>query len=295
MLVFLLITKRYNMPIRILIPTDFSKNAFNAIEYAMALFQEKPCEFYFLHTYFLPGYARENFFSPKPSDADFEKRKERAEAGMKRFKTRMKAYEKNDSHTCHYLNEFGSFYDVMQQKAENNNIDLIIMGTKGQTDSKSVILGSNSVNVMEKIRICPTLAIPSDIKYIKPNEIVLPTSFRTDYDEKEINTLLTIADLTGAPIRVLHVQNRRVMVEARRKNKELLDNLLKDANYTHHTLYDIDLKTAVQAFVQSRESEMIAFVNKKHNFFGSIFSNPLVKELGMHTSIPLLAMHDKKD
>lgn len=283
------------MPIRILIPTDFSKNAFNAIEYAMALFQEKPCELYFLHTYFLPGYARENFFSPKPSDADFEKRKKRAEAGLKRFKSRMKAYEKNDRHTYHYLNEFGSFYDVMQQKAENNNIDLIVMGTKGQTDSKSVILGTNSVNVMEKIRICPTLAIPSDIRYKKPNEIVLPTSFRTDYDEKEINTLLTIAELTGAPIRVLHVQNRRVMVETRRKNKELLDNLLKDANYTHHTLYDIDLRTAVQAFVQSRESEMIAFVNKKHNFFGSIFSNPLVKELGMHTNIPLLAMHDKKD
>lgn len=283
------------MPIRILIPTDFSKNAFNAIEYAMALFQEKNCEFYFLHTYFLPGYAKDNFFSPKPSDADFKKLKEKAETRMIRFKTRMKTYEKNEKHSYHYLNEFGSFYETMQQKAEDNNIDLIVMGTKGQTDSKSAILGSNSVNVMEKIRICPTLAIPAGLKYKKPNEIVFPTSFRTDYDEKEINTLLKIAEVTNAPIRVLHVQNRRVMVEARRKNKELLDSLLKNANYTHHTLYDIDLKTAVQAFVQSRESEMIAFVNKKHNFFGSVFSNPLVKELGMHTNVPLLAMHDKKD
>src|SRR5699024_2032857 len=246
------------MPIRILIPTDFSKNAFNAIEYAMALFQDKTCEFYFLHTYFLPGYARDNFFSPKPSDADFEKRKERAEAGMNRFKNRMKTYEKNKNHTCQYLNEFGSFYDLIQQKVENYDIDLIVMGTKGRTDSKSVILGSNAVNVMEKIRICPTLAIPSSVKYKKPNEIVLPTSFRTDYKQKEINTLLAIAELTEAPIRVLHVQNRRVMVEARRKNKELLDNYLKDANFTHHTLYNIDLRTAVQAFVQSRESELIA-------------------------------------
>src|SRR5699024_3046103 len=148
-----------------LIPTDFSKNAFNAIEYAMALFQDKTCEFYFLHTYFLPGYARYNFFSPKPSDADFEKQKERAEAGMNRFKNRMKTYEKNKNHTCEYLNEFVSFYDLIQQKVKNYNIDLIVMGTKGRTDSKSVILGSNAVNVMEKIRICPTLAIPSSLKY----------------------------------------------------------------------------------------------------------------------------------
>lgn len=283
------------MSLRILIPTDFSKNAFNAIEYALALFREKPCDFYFLHTYFLPGYAKENFYSPKPTDADNEKQKKRAEARLHRFKARMKIYEKREVHHYNYLNEFGGFYDVMQQEVKNNNIDLIVMGTKGQTDSKSVILGSNAVNVMEKIRSCPTLAVPATVKFKKPNEIVLPTSFRTDYKQKEINTLLTIAKLTNAPIRVLHVQNRRVMIEARRKNKELLDSYLKGANYTHHTLYDIDLRTAVQAFVQSRESEMIAFVNKKHNFFGSVFSNPLVKELGMHTNIPLLAMHDAKE
>jgi hypothetical protein len=55
------------------------------------------------------------------------------------------------------------------------------------------------------------------------------------------------------------------------------------------------LQEGVRCFVQSRESEMIAFVNKKHNFFGSIFSNPMVKELGMHTNVPLLAMHDLRN
>lgn len=280
------------MPIRILIPTDFSTNAFNAIEYAMALFKEKSCDFYFLHAYFLPGYAKDNFFSPKPSDTDFKKRKEKAVAGMTRFKSKMETYEKNDHHEFHYLNEFGSFYEVIHKEVKENNINLIVMGTKGQTDSKTVILGSNAVNVMEKIRSCPTLAVPSNIKYKKPNEIVLPTSFRTDYKQKEINVLTSIAKLTDSPIRVLHVQKRKTMIETRRKNRELLESYLKDSTYTHHTLYNVDLKTAVQAFVQSRQSEMIAFVNKKHNFFGSIFTNPMVRELGMHTNVPLLAMHN---
>lgn len=283
------------MPIRILIPTDFSENAFNAIEYAMALFRKENCDFYFLHSYYLPGYSKDNFFSPKPSNMDFEKRKEKAEIKMDKFKSKMEAYEKNDLHEFHYLNEFGSFYDLMQKKTKENDIHLIVMGTRGKTDNKTIILGSNAVNVMEKIRTCPTLAIPSNIQYTEPNEIVLPTSFRTDYKQKEISTLTTIAKLANAPIRVLHVQKRKTMIEERLKNRDLLNSYLKDSTYTHHTLYNIDLKTAVQAFVQSRQSGMIAFVNKKHNFFGSVFSNPMVRELGMHMNVPLLAMHDLED
>lgn len=283
------------MPIRILIPTDFSKNARNAIDYAVSLFEGEVCEFYFLHIYFLPGYSKENFFSPEPSNEDLIKRKEQAELALERFKERMKNYTTNNNHELHFLNEFGSFYEVIQRVVNEKKIRLIIMGTHGESDSKTVILGSNTVNVMEKIRNCPTLAIPSNIKYKAPNEIVLPTSFRTDYKQKELDILTTIAKLTKAPIRVLHVQKRKIMVESRRKNKEILDSYLKDSIYTHHTLYDVDLKTAVQAFVQSRESEMIAFVNKKHNFFGSVFSNPMVKELGRHTNVPLLAMHDIKE
>ena len=36
---------------RIIIPTDFSENAFNAIAYALQLFAEESCTFYLVHTY----------------------------------------------------------------------------------------------------------------------------------------------------------------------------------------------------------------------------------------------------
>ena len=36
---------------KILIPTDFSKNAMNAIEYTLNSFEHEFCKFYFLHAY----------------------------------------------------------------------------------------------------------------------------------------------------------------------------------------------------------------------------------------------------
>lgn len=280
---------------RILIPTDFSANAFNAIKYAMELFKRENCEFFILNTYYLSGYSKENFLTPEPTEEDRIKVESRATANMEKLKVQMGFYQDNSLHSFRYLSEFGTFFDIMAKTVEREDIELVIMGTQGQSDNKTVILGSNAVNIMEKIRHCPVMAIPSTIMFKEPNEIVFPTSFRTHYKQRELETLVEIAKLTNSPIRILHIQKEKALSEAQLKNKSLLETILEAAPFTHHTLYDIDLNDGVRAFVQSRESDMIAFVNKKHNFFGSIFSNPMVKELGKHANVPLLAMHDLRN
>ena len=55
------------------------------------------------------------------------------------------------------------------------------------------------------------------------------------------------------------------------------------------------INEAVDIFVQARGSDMLAFVNKKHTFFTNLFSKPMVKELGMKSKVPVLALHDHSD
>jgi nucleotide-binding universal stress UspA family protein len=280
---------------RILIPTDFSRNAWNAIKYAMELYKREYVEFFILHTYYLSGYSKENLLSPEPTEEALKKVQEASEKDMEKLKVQMGFYEENDNHTFQYMSEFGSFFDVMKKTVEKQDIELVIMGTQGETDNKTVILGSNAVNAMEKIRNCPVLAIPSNVLFKDPNEIVFPTSFRTHYKEKELATMVEISRCTNSPIRILHIQKGKNLSKSQLENKALLEKILEPAAYTHHTLYNVDLRDGVSCFVQSRQSEMIAIVNKKHNFFGSVFSNPMVKELGKHTNVPLLAMHDLRN
>ena len=44
---------------RILLPTDFSDNAFEAIRYALLVFKDIECTFFLLHTYTPPVYQTE--------------------------------------------------------------------------------------------------------------------------------------------------------------------------------------------------------------------------------------------
>jgi len=278
---------------KILLPTDFSKNAYNAINYAIELYKEESCEFFILHSYYLPGYEKSNLLSLEPTDKKLNEVKLRAEENMEQLKSLV--HSNGNNHSFYFLNEFGPCNEAIKKIVENEDIKLIIMGTHGETDNENIILGRNAVNVMEKVRNCPVLTIPNNIVFKKPNEIVFPTSYKTHYKESELTTLIEISKLTKAPIRILHIQSDKELNKKQEGKKELLNQILKDTNYTHHILFNLDLQKGVQCFTQSRESEMIAFINKKHHFFESIFSDPMVKELGNNAHVPVLALHDLRN
>lgn len=278
---------------KIVVPTDFSTNSINAIRYAIDMYSKEAIEIEILHTYYSAGYDSENLLIPIPDDTNLEKIRIKAELDLATFKDQLQFNDANVNHTIFYTAQFGPLVDILEKKVKAEKIHLIIMGTKGQAPYESTVFGSNAVNVMEKVRNCPILAVPINYAFKKPNEIIFPTGFKTIYHKDEIKYLIEIAQLTEAPIRILYISKGEDLTNKQIEKKQLLENMLSGVTFTHHNLYHIPVEDGVRCFIQSRESEMIAFVNKKHFFFGSIFSNPLAKHLGKFTTVPLLAMHDR--
>lgn len=280
---------------KILLPTDFSENAYNAINYAIELYKGESCEFFIVHSYYLSGFNKNNRLSPEPKEEELNSVKAKAEKNMEILKVQVRFNDFDNNHKLHFLNEFGSFNAILKKVIEKEDIKLIIMGTRGETDDKNIILGSNAVNTMEKVRNCPVLAIPGNTIFKDPNEIVFPTSFKTHYKESEMETLIEISRMTNAPIRILHVKKENELSKEQKDKKALLNKILGTTVYTHHELFNLNLQEGVRCFAQSRASDMIAFINKKHSFFGSVFSNPMVKDLGNNANVPILALHDLRN
>jgi hypothetical protein len=149
---------------------------------------------------------------------------------------------------------------------------------------------------MENITRCPVLAIPSKASFKQIKEIVFPTGYKTHYKRKEFQYLVDIAKNTGAAIRVLHVlNNNKILDEDQLNNQILLKDYFEGLEYSFHTLHNTDVESALNSFIQSRESDMVAFINKKHNFFSWILSKPMVKNLAYHSTIPVLALNDSRN
>ncbi len=278
---------------KILLPTDFSKNASNAIEYAVDLYKNEECEFYILNAFYTLGFATDNVLVPEIGEIAYKSGKNNSE---KELSVTLKEIQKNNisRHRFFKVSKFNSLLNSIQETVEKENIDLIIMGTQGATNAVDKFLGSNTVMVMENVRYCPVMAIPSEVKYTKPKEIVFPTSYNTHYKRRELKQLIDITTITNAAIRILHIENEidKDLNKTQNNNKELLEEYFEGLNYSFHVIYQVELEVALDCFVQSRNSDMIAFVNKKHGFLDSIFTNHLVQELGYKSKVPVLTMHD---
>ncbi|HEA28905.1 MAG TPA: universal stress protein [Leeuwenhoekiella sp.] len=279
---------------RILISTDFSENSVNAIRYVLALYGGMACDFHVLHAYYLAGDSKENLLIPEPSKAAHEAVRVSSEKDIEKLKETIMDFSEKSDHKFHFSSERGPLLDVIREKVKKEDIDLIVMGTRGQNDMENLTFGSVAISVMENVRVCPVLAIPRNTPFKKPNEIVLPTGFKTNYKIDELKFLAEISRLTEAPIRILYIKKEEALSKAQVEKKKYLEDAFSEVAFSHHTLYDVAVKTGVRCFVQSRESGMIAFVNKKHFFFGGAFSDPMVKQLGRFANVPLLALHNMK-
>lgn len=280
---------------QILIPTDYSKNAFNAIVYAFELFEKEDCVFHIYHSYFLAKAAQGNLLFPEPERSEYDDAAQHSKESMVLLKNKVSLLADNPKHKIYFEQKFGTLIDSIEEKVKHENIDLIIMGTRGVTDDREVAYGRNSVNVMENVRKCAVLAVPANVSYRSINEIVFPTNFKSQVNEKEMKTFVKIARQEHSPISILHIGEEANLTELQKKNKKQLEIYFEDIEYTYHWLEKVPVKEGVLSFVNDRKSGMIAFVNRKHWFFGSVFSNPLVKSLGVHSKVPILAMHDSRN
>jgi nucleotide-binding universal stress UspA family protein len=278
---------------KILLPTDFSKNSIHAINYARELYKNEKCDFYLLNVFSATGNILESLLNMEPGSELYEKAKLHSENGLAKVHDIITLSDTdNPKHQFNVISQFNNVIEAIRDIVDKKDIEMIVMGTKGETHSRATAFGSTAVYVMEKVRHCPVLVVPENAKIKLPEEIVFPTDYEIPFKRRELFYLKDIAQKSNATLIILHVSEAKELDKDQKENKQLLEDILKDTNYKFHTISHNSVMPAVNIFVESRESDMVAFINKKHAFFGSILSNPLVKEISFHLNVPILAMHD---
>ncbi|REE07735.1 nucleotide-binding universal stress UspA family protein [Winogradskyella pacifica] len=281
---------------KILIPTDFSKNATKALRYAIELYKNDFCDFYLLNVFTAGGNIMEDLMNMEPGTELYETRKLDSENGLSKVydMITMSDYD-NPKHHFKTISVFNNPLEAIKDTVEKKDIEMIVMGTKGEISSIATAFGSTAIYVMEKVRNCPVIVVPLNAKSIMPKEIVFPTSYRTHYKRRELNYLIDIAKKTDATIIVLHISEGVELSKEQKENKKLLEEIFEGIKHKPHFLSHNSVESAVNIFIESRDSDMVAFINKKHTFFGSILTDPLVKSISFHTKVPILVMHDLRN
>ncbi|WP_347925550.1 universal stress protein [Pontimicrobium sp. SW4] len=281
---------------KILLPTDFSNNSWLAINYALQLFKNEACDFYLLNAFSGTNNLIKNILNIESGGEFYEEAEQESEDNLSKTLDKLIINEHgNPKHNFKTISIFNDPIEAIKDIVEQKDIEMIIMGTKGKTNNKGTVFGSVAVYVMEKVRNCPVIVVPEDAKHNLPKEIVFPTSYKTHYKRRELSYLTNIAKKCDATIAILHISEENELNENQKEHKYMLKEIFEDVKYTFHSLAHYSVESAVNIFVESRDSDMVAFINKKHTFFGSILTNPMVKGIAFHSKVPILVMHDLRN
>ena len=275
----------------ILLATDFSDNAWNAITYAMQFFKNEKCKFYFLHTY-TPAFYRADYalggamYSAIPDvgvDVSLAQLEKTLEDVQEQFP--------NENHTFEIVSAYNILTDEVNQLSKKKDIDLIVMGTQGATGAKKLFLGSNTVFVIRKAKV-PILAIPENCKFRAPRKILFPSDFLYPYKKNEVYNIIEMAKMHGAKIILFHVWEVHDITESQEKNKNSLLKELKNVLFEQVQIEGKKLPEAVLDYIDENDIDLLAMMNRNHSFFERVLVRQNVDQIGFHVKIPFLVVRD---
>lgn len=130
----------------VVIPSDFSENAFNALQYAAELFKYEKSDFFLLHAFAEEIYEHTEAIN----DEDLARLKkevcQRSKERLEQNISRIKELFPNPKHNFFTVASFGHLIDELNDLVNKENADITVMGTRGKT---SLTFGSNTLQVMK--------------------------------------------------------------------------------------------------------------------------------------------------
>ncbi|MGY8916208.1 MAG: universal stress protein, partial [Flavobacteriales bacterium] len=189
----------------------------------------------------------------------------------------------------------GFFIDCVRRNVEERKIDLIVMGTKGTSGALGDVIGSNTGDVITKVK-CNVLVVPIMASFGKLKEIAFPTDYNIFYSARILSTISDLLETNKAYMRVMHAsKSEQSLTASQIQNKEYLEDYLNETfekKNSFHSISNKNVTAAVQCFVESRNIDLLVMVAKNLNFLQQIIFSSKVEKISFHTKIPFLVIHD---
>jgi len=276
----------------ILIPVDFSKQSFVALEQSYNLANYTRSKVILLHVIkeSAPLWGLMNFKEKDDFKFKVEKKLQDIAAEVK---------EKTNSEVKIVV-EFGKVVDSILNVARKLNVSFIFMGTSGSTDIRKKIIGSNALRIIKEARR-PVITIKGKFHRNGCENIILPID-TTKQTLQKITSAVQFASLFNSKISVISVistNNKNEIQQAEEKLTEV-ENKIKsygiDANHELQVIEGDKSKIANGIIQLSHKlhGDLIIIMTQQEGDIVSFFIGSLAKELIHSSDIPIMSINPKE-
>lgn len=274
----------------ILLPTDFSDNSLNAINYALQLFKNWECSFYILNIQKQSEFILDDFMTESPNSSIHNTIAQDNKKELKNFVNKIRNNHTNKNFNFKLLFDFDNLIHAIKETVVSKNIDLILMGTNGATGAKEIIFGSNTLNVIRKID-CPILVIPESYKFKGIKSVLFSTDDFNNSSKTGLSLLMDLKSNYDASLDVLDIDFSNNHDE--KMLRELyLKNLLEGQKHNYYSITNVPAPMVISTITQLLDYDIHAlFIEPKSTFIERfLYGSDEAHEISYRTTIPLLIM-----
>lgn len=272
----------------ILLPTDFSGNSRNAINYALNLFKNQECTFYFLHAFPRTIYSYEKQVETGMFGGSLVKEETQKKTTLlSKFIASFKEHFNTENQKVYSIVTRDFITDAIKDTIKDKKIDVIVVGAKGETSSNNVVFGSVTSYVLTKLKT-PTLTIPSNYKFAAVKKILFPSDYLAKHTIKVLQPLVKISSIEKSEVSLIHCTTKGLN-EKQEENKKNLNELLNGINLSEKIVENDDFIAAVEEKMEN--FDMLFMVNNKKSFFENLFFTPTVSKVVVSLKKPFLVSH----
>ena len=268
---------------KILIATDFSKNATHARNYGLNLANTLKADVIIFNAYEIPissmgTHTFRNYREVFKKNSINKLVEEIKEA---------KSLFKNINISFEYVCDISK--NAILERSNKADVDLILLGSKGESKISEKLFGGTCSKVINKTKK-PLIIVPIQAEIKIPKKIVLATDLFLNVDL--ITTLKKIAKRLISNIDIITVLNskddEKSILSRQLKVNTILEKKMKYNSHRFHLINNNSIENGILNYIKENKVHLLTLIPKHRSFWENLIKISLSKKIANNSTIPLL-------
>lgn len=272
----------------IIVPTDFSPIATNALNFAVDMALDIHASLMLLHVYQVPV----SMTDVPVVLVSVEELKKSSEEKLEKLKQSL-THITSGKLKIYTEAKLGDVIDELEYLCKHIQPFAVVMGTKGASGIERILFGSTALTVIRHLT-WPVIVVPPGKEYGKGiKKIGFACDFQQVVESTPVHFIKQMVKEFNAELHVLNVdyENRHFEPETPEQSL-LLHTLLEDANPNYHFIDNIDIEDGINKFAETNNLDLLITIPKKHKLLEGLFKPSSTKQLVMQSHVPVMCVHE---
>ena len=266
----------------ILIPTDFSNSSRNAAEYAIAMFGQEQ-EYVLINVYEEPRASVSSMVSLRDILS------EASNDSLVEEKHRLS--EKHPNLKISTESIYGDPNKAIVLYSTQEEVDAIVMGSKGASSLTKLFLGSAAISAMQSAKM-PVFVVPESYQFDGMSKVLLAVDLVKDDTHIVRQFVLSMLKKHKSKLTILTVTEDEDKIELDKvENAYTMHNSLEDIEHDFDVIEGEEVSAIIQNYARENDYDLVVTIPREAPWFKRALNPSISKNLVEHLQKPMLALH----